>query len=68
MGTGGLGEKGLVHTKKSKKHDKVVKDAYTLLVMYRREVEDKYPELAEEIQQASRELWCECLNEPVPWK
>lgn len=57
----------LATIKKSKNHDKVVKKAYSLLVMYRSVVEDKDPELAEEICEAYKQLWCECLNERAPW-
>ncbi len=53
--------------KKSKNHDKAVKNAYTLLVAYRRMVEDSDPEYAEEIREAYKQLWCECINERAPW-
>lgn len=52
---------------KLKNHDKAVKKAYNLLVAYRRSVEDKYPDYAEEIEEAYKQLWCECLNEQHPW-
>lgn len=53
--------------KKSKKHDKAVKDAYNLLVAYRKSVEDRDPEYAEIIENAYKQLWCECINERAPW-
>lgn len=53
--------------KKSKKHDKAVKEAYNLLVNYRKLVEDKNTEYAVRIENAYKQLWCECLNEAHPW-
>lgn len=54
--------------KKSKRHNKVVKATYNFLVEYRRRVEDKDPEYATQIENAYKELWCECLNEDAPWR
>lgn len=54
--------------KKSKKHDRVVKEAYCLLVSFRNIIEDEGDsDYAERIEEAYKQLWCECLNEPAPW-
>ena len=53
--------------KKSKSHDKAVKNAYNLLVTFRKRVEDEDPKFAEEIEEAYKQLWCECINERAPW-
>lgn len=53
--------------KKSKNHDKVVNEAYNLLVCYRRLMDDKDPEWAKHIEETYKQLWCECINEPAPW-
>lgn len=53
--------------KKSKNHDKAVKNAYNLLVSYRRYMDDIDPQFAAEIEEAYKQLWCECINERAPW-
>lgn len=54
--------------KVSKKHDKIVKEAYNLLVQYRKNLEEKGDfELANQVEETSHQLWCECLNERAPW-
>lgn len=55
--------------KKSKNHDIVVKNAYSWLVVLRRRLEDAGDwESAKAVSEAYKQLWCECLNEPAPWK
>lgn len=54
--------------KKSKKYVKIVKAAYSLLVEYRKKCDDKDPEYAAYIESIYKNLWCECINEPAPWK
>ena len=55
---------------KNKKHDKAVKDAYNMLVVFKRIVEDN-PSLRtykpEEIEEICKTLWSETLNEKPPW-
>lgn len=53
--------------KKSKTHDKVVKTAYNLLVEYRKHWDGKDKEYASFIENAYKQLWCECMNERAPW-
>ena len=54
--------------KKSKVHDKVVKDAYNMLVNYRNRLEDDgKAEAAEYVSNISKLLWIHCLNERAPW-
>lgn len=56
--------------KKSKRYNKAIEDAYSMLVVFRRIVEDK-PSLKtykpEEIEEVYKNLWCEALNEKAPW-
>ena len=55
--------------KRSKKYPKAIKDAYCMLVEYRRRLEDAgEKERAEEVELSYKELWCEALNETPPWK
>lgn len=53
--------------KKSRNYDKAVKNAYNLLVSYRRYMDDKDPQFAAEIEDAYKQLWRECINERAPW-
>lgn len=54
--------------KKSKVHDKVVKDAYNMLVNYRKRLEDDgETEVAERVGNTYKLLWVNCLNEKAPW-
>lgn len=54
--------------KKSKIYDKVVKDAYNMLVNYRRHLEDEGKgEAAERVENTYKMLWVQCLNEKAPW-
>lgn len=54
--------------KKSKAHDKAVKDAYNLLVNYRNRLEEEgKAEAAERVENAYKMLWVQCLNEKAPW-
>lgn len=54
--------------KKSKGHDKAVKDAYNMLVSYRRLLEDEgKTETAERVENIYKMLWVHCLNEKAPW-
>lgn len=54
--------------KKSKSHDKAVKDAYNTLVSYRRLLEDEgKKETAERVENIYKMLWVHCLNEKAPW-
>lgn len=54
--------------KKNAKHDKAVKDAYCLLINYRKRLEsrDEIAE-AERVDNAAKLLWLMCLNEEAPW-
>ena len=55
--------------RRSKRYPKAVKDAYALLVEYRRRLEDEgNEEKAQIVEMAYKELWCETLNESHPWK
>ena len=47
---------------------KAVKNAYLWLRILRSRLKEqgKY-EYAEEVEQAYKNLWCECLNDPAPW-
>lgn len=55
--------------RRSKRYPKAIKDAYTLLVEYRRRLEDEgNEEKAQIVETAYKELWCETLNESHPWK
>lgn len=55
--------------RRSKRYPKAIKDAYTLLVEYRRRLEDEGNEKkAQIVEIAYKELWCEALNERHPWK
>lgn len=57
--------------KKSKNHDKAIETAYSILVSFRKLVEER-PSLetytAEEIEDAYKNLWCETMSEEAPWK
>lgn len=54
--------------KKSKAHDKAVKDAYNMLVTYRRKLEGEGKlEDAMRIENIYKMLWIQCLNENAPW-
>ena len=54
--------------KKSKLYEKTVKNAYTLLVTYRRSLEEAgEEEAAAEVENVYKMLWTECLNEEPPW-
>lgn len=54
--------------KKSKAHDKAVKDAYNMLVNYRRMLEDNGElNAAMHIENIYKMLWVQCLNEKAPW-
>lgn len=54
--------------KKSKHHDKAVKDAYSALVCYRRTLEDDGKiEDAALVESIYKMLWAQCLNENAPW-
>lgn len=54
--------------KKSKLHDKAVKDAYNALVSYRRMLEDDGKiEDAALTEIIYKTLWVQCLNEKAPW-
>lgn len=55
--------------RRSKRYPKAIKDAYALLVEYRRHLEDEgNEEKAQIVEIAYKELWCEALNESHPWK
>lgn len=55
--------------RRSKRYPKAIKDAYTLLVEYRRRLEDEGDkERARAVELAYKELWCEALNERHPWR
>jgi hypothetical protein len=54
--------------KRSRRHDRAVKDAYNMLVTFRKLMEEKgNDEFAAEIENTYKNLWCECLNEKAPW-
>lgn len=54
--------------KKAKAHDKAVKDAYNMLVNYRKRLEDEGDaEAAERVENTYKMLWVHCLNEKAPW-
>lgn len=54
--------------KKSKAHDTVVRDAYNMLVSYRKRLEDAgEAEIAERVSNTYKLLWVNCLNEKPPW-
>lgn len=55
--------------KRSKHYPDVVKTAYSILVEYRRLLEDigDY-DRAKYVEESYKELWCEALNETPPWK
>ena len=54
--------------KRSKKYPKAIKDAYSLLVEFRRILEDRGDyEKAANVELIYKELWCEALNEKQPW-
>lgn len=56
--------------RKSKNHDNAIKNAYNMLVTFRKIVEEK-PSLKTyspaEIEEVYKNLWCETLNEKAPW-
>lgn len=55
--------------RRSKRYPKAIKDAYTLLVEYRRRLEDEGDkERARAVELVYKELWCEALNERHPWR
>lgn len=55
--------------RRSKRYPKAIKDAYTLLVEYRRRLEDEGDkERSKVVELAYKELWCEALNERHPWR
>lgn len=54
--------------KKSRLYEKTVKNAYNLLVNFRRRLEEEGDdEAAAEVENAYKMLWTECLNEEPPW-
>lgn len=54
--------------KKTKAHDKAVKDAYNMLVNFRNLLEDEGKmEAAERVENTYKMLWVHCLNEKAPW-
>ena len=55
--------------RRTKGYIKSVKDAYSMLVAFRRTLEGscKY-EYASEVEEIYKQLWCECLNEDAPWQ
>ena len=55
--------------KRSKRYPKAVKDAFVLLVEYRRRLEEcGDEERAAVVEAAYKNLWCEALNERAPWQ
>ena len=55
--------------KRSNRYPDVIKNAYCILIEYRRFLEDNGDYIrAEQVELAYKELWCEALNETPPWK
>ena len=54
--------------KRSKKYPKAIKNAYNMLVEFRRLLEDYGDyERAKDVELVYKELWCEALDEQHPW-
>jgi len=60
----------ITHKNRHKRYEKAVKEAYCLLVSYRKLIEENEgisSEYAKSIEETYKQLWCECLNEKAPW-
>lgn len=54
--------------RKQKRYKKAVRNAYSLLVNFRKQLEERGKlDYAKEVEEAYKELWLECMNEPAPW-
>jgi len=55
--------------RKSKTYEKAVKDAYNVLVTFRKRLEERNEyDFAKDVESIYKNLWCECLDEEHPWK
>lgn len=58
----------MILVKRSKNYEKAIKQAYTMLVQYRKALEESgNDEYAKEVEEAYKQLWCEALDEKAPW-
>ena len=63
-----MGKNSKKKRRSRKNYVKAVKEAVTWLMVYRKRLIEKDDlELAGVVEQAYRDLWCECLPDPVPW-
>jgi hypothetical protein len=59
----------MIFVKRSKNYEKAIKQAYAMLVQYRKNLEERgNEECAAEVEEAYKQLWCEALNEKAPWR
>ena len=54
--------------RKQKRYKKAVTNAYNLLVSLRKQLEEhNNHDYANEVEEACKDLWLECMNETAPW-